>query len=142
LLVTEWRKWGPARYISKIFRKKKSIKIMTPGITGIMGSDSNPHDMPEQQQWLGQCEKLLSEMKEGNLKKSLGTIQSLLVRNSLLIKEMNEMPGAEERDQRTVETRAVYTMEMRSNMIELARLTAELEILPGIKVSEEGAAPV
>ena len=114
---------------------------MTAEITGIMGSDTNSHDMPEQQ-WLGQCEKLLSEMKEGILKKSLGTIQSLLVRNSLLIKEMNEMPGAEERDQSTVETRAVYTMEMRSNMIELARLTAEVEILPGIKVSGKGTAPV
>ena len=78
---------------------------------------------------IGQAEQYLSEMESGDLKRSLCEIQDLLVRNKTLIEQMEDMTEGSN-DREIAERRALYTMELRSNMIELTRLTAEVRILP------------
>jgi len=77
---------------------------------------------------IGQAEQYLSEMEDGDLKNALSVIQEIVVRNNRLIKHMENM--VDEEDREILQTRAVYTMELRNNMIELARLTAEVHIMP------------
>ena len=81
---------------------------------------------------LGYCETYLREMQSGALHASLASIQDILVRNDTLIASMDAMEtqwGHNNRGERTkefLETRSMYNMELRNNMIELARLTAEV----------------
>ena len=100
-------------------------------------SSSNGTVLPAEQQktltQLGHCEQFLSEMKEGALKASLRAMQDILVRNNTLI---SNMEGTEQQwlkgnreDRDIAQTRSVHTMELRNNMIELARLTAEVPLL-------------
>jgi hypothetical protein len=68
---------------------------------------------------LGQCENLLSEMTPGELRTNLSDIQDILQRNEFLIKEMDSAPLSGNQD--FYEQRALRTMELRLNMIELVR---------------------
>ena len=82
---------------------------------------------------IGQVESLIDTMKECDLKKKLNEIQDLIVRNSFIVNEMETMDlsgsgreGLSEMNQK----RALYTQELRTNIILTTRLTAELQIAP------------
>jgi len=90
---------------------------------------------------LGQCEQCLSEMEDGALQAALHDIQDILVRNHSLIAAMESSCSSSSSSSSSSnnnsnnnsisnrETRALRTLELRGNMIELARLTAEVPLL-------------
>lgn len=88
--------------------------------------DSSDDNM---EQLLGQCETLIKEMNSGELKSSLSSIQDILQRNAHLIRVMEEMVPADD-DISISEKRAVYTMELQQNMLEITRLTAGVRVFP------------
>jgi hypothetical protein len=88
--------------------------------------DSSETNMKQQ---LGQCEMLIKEMNSGALKSSLSSIQDILQRNAHLIQVMEDMVAADD-DIGISEKRAVYTMELQQNMLEITRLTAGVRVFP------------
>jgi len=101
-----------------------------------MGGDaSNGDNMnddtgdPSVEQQLGQCEVLLKEMPAGSLKTSLNSIQDILQRNAHLIRVMEDMVPADD-DAGIYEKRAVHTIELQQNMLEITRLTAGVRVFP------------
>jgi hypothetical protein len=77
---------------------------------------------------LGQCEQLISGMQAGKFRDSLREIQIYLQRNAEIIDIMERMVSSE--DANIAETRATYTMELRSNMVALVKLTGEVKPFP------------
>jgi len=80
-------------------------------------------------QQLGQCEVLLKEMTTGTLKTALSSIQDILQRNAYLIQVMEEMVAADD-DKGIYEKRALHTMELQQNILEITRLTAGVRVFP------------